>query len=77
MFIAVDDALKQHKLDWIELWKQLHKCTTANIIDQTWQYHLQPLLGITLGNSIIEGLIIAHGNIINLLHLVVQEQSQL
>jgi hypothetical protein len=69
------DALKQRKLDWFELWKQLHKCTTANIIEQTWRYYLQPLLGIPLGNSVIEGLTIAHGNVAALLQQAIQEQT--
>lgn len=70
-----DEALKQRKLDWFELWKELHKCTTANIIEQTWRYYLQPLLGIPLGNSVIEGLTIAHGEVTALLQQAIQEQT--
>ena len=56
-------------------WKQLHCCTTANIIEQTWRFHLQPLLSIPLGNSVIEGLPIAHGDVADLLAVAVHEQS--
>ena len=70
-----DDAFAQRKRDWVELWKQLHRCTSANIIEQTWRYHLQPLLNIPLGNSVIEGLPIAHGEVADLLAVAVHEQS--
>ena len=53
-----EDALTQRKADWIELCKQLAKCRTASIIEQTWRYYLQPILHIPLGSSIIEGLTI-------------------
>ena len=72
-----DEALKQRKLDWIEAWKQLAKCRTANVIEQTWRYYLQPLLGIPLGGSIIEGLPIAHGELEDLLNLAVAEQTEI
>jgi hypothetical protein len=48
---------------------------TANIIEQTWRYYLQPLLGIPLGQSVIEGLTIAHGNVATLLQTAIQEQT--
>ena len=51
------------------------KCRTANVIEQTWRYYLQPLLGIPLGGSIIEGLQIAHGDVADMLHIAVEEQS--
>jgi len=35
---------------------------------------LQPLLGIPLGNSIIEGLTIAHGDVADLLNTAIIEQ---
>mmetsp|Transcript_1987 Transcript_1987/g.3068 ORF Transcript_1987/g.3068 Transcript_1987/m.3068 type:complete len:602 (-) Transcript_1987:27-1832(-) len=72
---ASDVALKQRKADWIDMWKQLSKCRTASIIEQTWRYYLQPLLGIPLGSSIIEGLTIAHGDVAALLNLAVCEQT--
>ena len=55
--------------------KQLHKCRTANVIEQTWRCHLQHLIGIPLGDSIIDGLTIAHGELATLLQLAVQEQT--
>ena len=69
------EALKKRKEDWMGLWKQLHKGRTASIIEQTWQYYLQPILGIPLGDSIIEGMQIAHGEAAALLPLAVEEQS--
>ena len=57
------------------LWKHLHKNRTAAVIEQTWRYYLQPLLGIPLGNSIIEGLQIARGEVAELLKLAVDEQT--
>ena len=70
-----DDALKQRRADWVELWKGLTKCRTASVIEQTWRYYLQPLLGIPLGESIIEGMVIARGEVEVLLTLAVEEQS--
>lgn len=68
-------ALKQRKEDWREMWKQLHKCRTASVIEQTWRFYLQPLVAIPLGDSIIDGLTIAHGNLADLLQEAIQEQS--
>ena len=70
-----EEAIKQRKLDWVELWKQLTKCRTANVIEQTWRYYLQPILGIPLGGSIIEGMTIAHGELGELLSVAVAEQT--
>jgi len=70
-----DTALKQRKADWVDMWKQLSKCKTASIIEQTWRYHLQPILGIALGSSIIEGLPIAYGDVAVLLDLAIREQT--
>ena len=56
-----DEALKQRKDDWRELWSHLHKCRTATVIEQVWRYYLQPKLGILLGESIVDGLVIAQG----------------
>eukprot|EP00590_Aulacoseira_subarctica_P008069 CAMPEP_0172430044 /NCGR_PEP_ID=MMETSP1064-20121228/52864_1 /TAXON_ID=202472 /ORGANISM="Aulacoseira subarctica , Strain CCAP 1002/5" /LENGTH=252 /DNA_ID=CAMNT_0013175833 /DNA_START=298 /DNA_END=1057 /DNA_ORIENTATION=- len=70
-----DEAFTQRKKDWVELWKQLHRGTTANIIEQTWRFYLQPLLNIPLGNSVIEGLTIAHDEVAGLLAVAVHEQS--
>ena len=69
------EAVKQRKLDWIELRKQLTRCRTANVIEQTWRYYLQPILGIPLGGSIIEGMTIAHGELGELLTIAVAEQT--
>mmetsp|Transcript_13731 Transcript_13731/g.19685 ORF Transcript_13731/g.19685 Transcript_13731/m.19685 type:complete len:438 (-) Transcript_13731:60-1373(-) len=69
------DALKQRKEHWVELWKQLHKGRTATVIEQTWRFHLQPLLAIPLGNSIIDGLPIAHGAVADLLQQAIHEQT--
>ena len=61
------------------MWKQLSKCKTASIIEQTpWRCYLQPLLEILLGSSIIEGLTIAHGDIAELLvDLAIREQADI
>ena len=71
-----EDAVKQRKLHWIELmWKQMTKCRTANVIEQTWRFYLQPLIGIPLGGSIMEGLPIAHGELEDMLKIAVIEQK--
>lgn len=70
-----EKALHQRKADWQDLWKQLHKNYTAPVIEQTWRYHLQPLVGIPLGGSILDGLIIARGEIAELLQLAIQDQE--
>ena len=67
----------QRKADWQDLWKQLHKNHTAPMIEQTWRYHLQPLLGVPLGGSILDGLIIARGELAELLQLAIQEQEEI
>jgi len=53
----------------------LNKNQTASVIEQVWRYHLQPILGIPLGGSIVEGLIIARGEIADLLQVAIQEQA--
>ena len=70
-----EEAFKQRKVAWMELWKQLHQCMTADVIEQTWRFYLQPILNIPLGISVIEGLTIAHGNVAELLTVAVQTQS--
>jgi len=37
--------------------------------------YLQPILGIPLGNSVIKGVTIAHGNVAELSMVAVQEQT--
>jgi hypothetical protein len=68
-------SVTQRKADWRELWKSLHQHRTATVIEQTWRYYLQSLIAIPLGNSIIEGLPIAHGEVAVLLQQAVEEQS--
>ena len=68
-------ALRQRKEDWRELWKQLRRIHTASVIEQTWRYYLHPIVGIPLGDSIIDGLTIAHGDLAGLLELAVREQQ--
>ena len=70
-----EEAFKQRRVDWQELWKHLQKCRTASVIEQTWRFHLQPLVDIPLGDSIIDGLTIAHGEVAELLELAVNEQA--
>ena len=53
----------------------MSKCRTANVIEQTWRFYLQPLLRIPLGGSIIEGLPIAHGELDELLRIAVVKQT--
>mmetsp|Transcript_1672 Transcript_1672/g.2560 ORF Transcript_1672/g.2560 Transcript_1672/m.2560 type:complete len:352 (+) Transcript_1672:862-1917(+) len=72
-----DDALKQRKTDWLALWKNLHKARTSTVIEQAWRYHMQPLLGISLGESIVDGLIPAHGEVATLLERAIQDQSEI
>lgn len=71
-----EDACKQRKADWMELWKHLTKNRTASIIEQTWRYYLQPIINIPLGSSIIEGLVIAHGEVADLLSIAISEKRQ-
>ena len=70
-------ALRQRKEDWRELWKQLRRIHTASVIEQTWRYYLHPIVGISLGDSIIDGLTIAHGDLVGLLELAVREQQDI
>jgi len=70
-----DDALKQPRVDWQDLLKQLQQGRTASVIERTWQYNLQQRADIPLGDSIIDGLTIAHGELANLLKLAVNEQT--
>ena len=70
-----EDAQKQRRADWIDLWKGMTKSRTASVIEQTWRYHLQPLIGIPLGSSVIEGLIIARGETAALLESAIHGQS--
>lgn len=69
------DALKQQKSDWNELWKNMHKCRTATIIEQTWRIHLQPLLVIPQGESIIDRLHVPHWAISKLLQKAITDQT--
>ena len=71
------DAITQRKKDWMELWKALHKNRTAIVIEQVWRSHLQPLIGIPLGESVMEGLQLAHGELDALIKLAIEEQSQI
>ena len=58
----------------MQLWKTLQK---TRIIEQTWRLHLQPLLGIPLGTSFVEGHANAQGELAVLLHLAVEEQTRI
>ena len=71
------DAITQRKKHWVELWKALHKKKTATLIEQVWRIHLQPIIGILLRESIIEGLQQAHGELDALIQLVIAKQSQI
>lgn len=71
------DAVTQRKKDWMDLWKHLHRNRTAKVIEQTWHTHLQPLLGIPLGNSVIDGLQLVHGDLEALVQLAIDEQTQI
>mmetsp|Transcript_21231 Transcript_21231/g.30368 ORF Transcript_21231/g.30368 Transcript_21231/m.30368 type:complete len:442 (-) Transcript_21231:62-1387(-) len=71
------DAVTQRKKDWMDLWKHLHRNRTAKVIEQTWRTHLQPLLGIPLGNSVIDGLQLVHGDLEALVQLAIDEQTQI
>ena len=68
-------ALKQRKKDWLDLWKALHRCKTATVIEQTWQSFLQPILGITQGGSIVDTIPVTHGDVTILLQQAIHEQS--
>lgn len=63
--------------DWMEMLKHLHKTRTATIIEQTWRYHLHPLVGIHLADSIMEGLKLTHRELAALVHLAVDEQTKI
>ena len=69
------DALRQRKADWVDLWKQMHKCRTATIIEQTWRQFLSPILGIPQNESIVNTLSVHHDEVSSLLQQAIQEQS--
>ena len=64
------EALKQRKADWAELWKQLHKCRTATIIERM----CLPILGIPQGESLAI-LPAHHDDLSKLLQQATHEQS--
>ena len=72
-----DDAVKHRKAAWLDMWKSLHKQRTATIIERTWRFYLQPLLGLPLGTSMVDSLPTASGELAGLLQLAVDEQAQL
>ena len=53
------------------------KCRTATVIEQVWRYYLHPIVGIPLGESIVDGLVIARGDLEMLLDLAVREQTEI
>jgi hypothetical protein len=70
-----NEALKQRKEDWVDLWKELNKGRTATVIEQTWRSHLQPLLDIPLGISVVETMPVVYGETEALLQFAIHEQS--
>ena len=55
----------------------MRKNRTATDIEQTWRFYLHSVVDIPLGDSVIDGLTIAHGEVADLLHLAVQEQQEI
>mmetsp|Transcript_13495 Transcript_13495/g.19358 ORF Transcript_13495/g.19358 Transcript_13495/m.19358 type:complete len:162 (+) Transcript_13495:1169-1654(+) len=70
-------AITQRKSDWIDLWKQLHRCKTATVIEQTWRRFLQRLVTIPLGESNVDTLPVVHGSVAELLHQAIEEQTRI
>lgn len=71
------DAIKQRKLDWQECWKNLHKMTTAVIIERTWRHHLQPLINISHETNSFESLPNTYGDTSVLLRLAIKDQNEI
>jgi len=57
------------------MWKNLHSCNTATIIEQTWGFYLQPIIDIPLGNSIMDSLPIAYGEMATLLQQAINKPN--
>lgn len=69
--------MTQRKKDWLELWKQLTKIETSNIIARTWRHYLLPLVGLPLPPFIEDSLPETYGDTEYLLHVAIYEQSQI
>ena len=69
------NALQQRKADWRELWAQLTKLRTAQVIECVCRQQLHKIVEIPLGDSIVDSTAQSHDALDELLRLAISEQT--
>ena len=72
-----ESAIAQCKEDWHEMWKQLSKIKTANIIARTWRHFLLPFVDLPLPPFVEDSLPETYGDTAYFLNMAICEQAQI